>query len=611
MKRLIGIGGTLAVVSMAILGLSAGTASLPVVDDPAAQQATQSADWSPVKLPGPGEHPPELLKVTQEVRALRATSVLAGSVPDYAATAAKQKAELPAVRERLAAIDTDGWSVHSKVDYLLLRSELDNLDFTLQIWRPTTRNPSFYVNAAINSVGRHLTGGRYMRGDIMPYSKERAQAILQALANTETILAQGRRNLTEMVPQLADVALEHPGGGYYTEGGQLKYIERNYEQWAKLTAEHFPEPEASQLMAAAAKASHELRAFGEWLEQNRSRMTGQFAIGLDVVDWYTRHVLLMPYDTGQLRLLADMERARALSFFQFESHKNRLLPKIQPAKDYRQYLAWDDETALLIRRWYVEDQQILSDRSYMEDVKSEEGLYLMPFGLVAFPKEEKPGVKRILLVPADHWRAVYSNMGFRTDPGVLHGHEYWPGHYYEGEVQRRNPCPVRPGHRDGAHSQGWCNYHEELPVHLDFPFVRGPRARELVYINNLQRAERILLGLKLLSGELTPKEAMAEMKRTVPPLGSGLGVRPEEAFEEIEGILQRGLDHGMTGRLQIFKLLADRRMQLKEKFDLREFHDQVISMGSVPLSLLRWELTGLDDEVKDLWSPTRLPTTKP
>lgn len=611
MKGRMIIGGTL--VGAILVGWSVVTPAdvRPMVSEPAAQQSGSPGEWSPVKLPGPDEHPKELMAIAEEVRALRALSVTKGTVQDFAATVAGQKAELPGVRQRLGAISTEGWSVHSKVDYLLLRSELDALEFNLRVWRPTTRNPSFYVNAAINAVGRHLTGGRYMRGDIMPYSKQRAQAILQALTNTELILAQGRQNLTEIVPELADVALEHPGGGYYTEGGQLKFIERNYETWARLTSEHFPHPESDQLVPAAAKAARALKVFGEWLEENRGQMTGSSAIGLKAVDWYTRHVMLMPYTTAQLRLLADTERARALSFFQFESHKNRYVPTIAPAKDYKQYLAWDDETALSVRRWYVEDQEILSDRDYIEDVRSEEGLYLMPFGLIAFPKEAKPGIKRILLVPADHWRAVHSNMGFRTDPGVLHGHEYWPGHYYEGEVQRRNPCPIRPGHRDGAHSQGWCNYHEELPVHLDFPFVRGPRARELVYINNLQRAERILLGLEVLSGALAPRAAMAKMQQTVPPLGPGLGVRPEEAFEEIEGIIQRGLDHGMTGRLQIFKLLADRRMQMKDTFDFREFHDQVISMGSVPLSLLRWELTGLDDEVKEFWSPTPLITEEP
>jgi uncharacterized protein (DUF885 family) len=49
-------------------------------------------------------------------------------------------------------------------------------------------------------------------------------------------------------------------------------------------------------------------------------------------------------------------------------------------------------------------------------------------------------------------------------------------------------------------------------------------------------------------------------------------------------------------------------MQLKEKFDLRQFHDEVISRGSLPIALLRWEMTGLDDEIKQLWEPTKLGT---
>jgi hypothetical protein len=74
----------------------------------------------------------------------------------------------------------------------------------------------------------------------------------------------------------------------------------------------------------------------------------------------------------------------------------------------------------------------------------------------------------------------------------------------------------------------------------------------------------------------------------------------------MEGVLVRGLDHCQTGKLQIFKLLADRKMQLKEKFDLREFHDQLITLGSLPIALLRWEITGLNDEVEMIWEPVRL-----
>jgi len=561
--------------------------------------------WSPVEVPGPDKHPPELLKLTQEFRSLLGWG---SGIPDYAGIVQKQKEQLPLFRARLDSLDITNWSVHCKVDYLLLRSEMDALEFDLYVWRPTSRNPSFYVDQAIANVRRHLVGGRYMgMPALMPYDKKRAKAILQALEETEKILSQGRKNLTEIVPELADIALRHPGGGYYTEGGQLKYSVENYKKWAEITAKHFPAEESKKLVPTAIKAAQYLVEFGRWLEQNRNNMPGKYFIEKETHDWYLRHVNLMPFDTDQIRLLAEMERARALSYLQFEMHKNRHLPKIEPAKTTKEYLAWDDETALILRRWYLENgEDLLSDRDYMAEIRSEEGLYLMPFGFIAFPYTEKPGVFRILVVPADHWRAVYSNMGFRTDPAVLHGHEYWPGHYYEGQVWRHSPCPIRQAHRDRHHIGSWCYWHEELPVALDFPFVRGPRGRELPYLPMLQRAERILTGSDLLLGKITPDEAFRLFQERNPPLGSGLGVTPEEAFEEMEGVLERGLDHCVTGKFQIFKALGDRKLQLKEKFSLKEFYDQFISLGPVPFSLLRWEILGLDDEVKMFFEPIRL-----
>ena len=45
-------------------------------------------------------------------------------------------------------------------------------------------------------------------------------------------------------------------------------------------------------------------------------------------------------------------------------------------------------------------------------------------------------------------------------------------------------------------------------------------------------------------------------------------------------------------------MLADRRLQLGDKFNLRDFHDYVWINGNVPFSLQRWELLGLDDDIK-------------
>ena len=61
------------------------------------------------------------------------------------------------------------------------------------------------------------------------------------------------------------------------------------------------------------------------------------------------------------------------------------------------------------------------------------------------------------------------------------------------------------------------------------------------------------------------------------------------------------------GSLQMQRLLADRKRQLGEDFDLKAFHDSLMTSGRLPLSLLRWEMTGLDDEVRQFWKREPIP----
>ena len=61
------------------------------------------------------------------------------------------------------------------------------------------------------------------------------------------------------------------------------------------------------------------------------------------------------------------------------------------------------------------------------------------------------------------------------------------------------------------------------------------------------------------------------------------------------------------GSLQMQRLLADRKRQLGDHFVLRDFHDEFLNKGWLPISLIRWEMTGLDDEVQLFWEREPLP----
>ena len=78
---------------------------------------------------------------------------------------------------------------------------------------------------------------------------------------------------------------------------------------------------------------------------------------------------------------------------------------------------------------------------------------------------------------------------------------------------------------------------------------------------------------------------------------------------DAEIYLRRPPGYGLgytVGMLQMQQLLADRKQQLDDRFVLKEFHDDFMAKGRIPLSLIRWEMTGLDDEVSDLWDRQRL-----
>ena len=56
----------------------------------------------------------------------------------------------------------------------------------------------------------------------------------------------------------------------------------------------------------------------------------------------------------------------------------------------------------------------------------------------------------------------------------------------------------------------------------------------------------------------------------------------------------------VTGKYLLERTLADYARQLElrgEDFALKSFFDRLNAIDSIPISLARWELTGLDDEI--------------
>ena len=88
---------------------------------------------------------PSLLQLCKELRILERTN-LPNDMPDYRSkTIQKIQKTLGQYKARHAVMDTTGWSIEQRVDYVLLHAEMNALDYNCRILKPWVRDPAFYA----------------------------------------------------------------------------------------------------------------------------------------------------------------------------------------------------------------------------------------------------------------------------------------------------------------------------------------------------------------------------------------------------------------------------------------------------------------------------------
>jgi uncharacterized protein (DUF885 family) len=125
----------------------------------------------------------------------------------------------------------------------------------------------------------------------------------------------------------------------------------------------------------------------------------------------------------------------------------------------------------------------------------------------------------------------------------------------------------------------------------------NPRASELILAALIKRGSRFYAEIGMHTGEMTLDEANSYMLDWVPYMEEDLG------RYDLVGYLRRpGLGSMyLTGKTQIEQLVSELSFEQGDAFQLGEFHDDFLSRGVIPVTLIRWEMTGFDDQVKKLW----------
>lgn len=494
---------------------------------------------------------------------------LVDGAPDYSAAAmAAQARDLAGFVSRLDAIDPTSWPIPQQVDYYIIRAEMNGLDFDHRVLKPWANNPAFYVTAFGDESDQPAREGPLAVGGVdlwkykVPLSPADAAEISAGLQPIPKLLEQAKTNLTGNQQDLWTYGIK-----------AIKAQSADLTAFAGKVGDTRPE-----LKAAIESARVATDALAAWLESQVPGKTGRSGIGVDNYNRYLRNVQLVPYTWQEEVTLMERELARSSASLALEEQKHAKLPPQLPIAGAAEY---DRQSAAAVTEYmaFLANHDILTIRPDMEP------------GLRAHLGRFSPGP-----------REFFAEVDAR-DPEVMRTHGYhWFDKGWMANVGHRSAVRKVPLLYNifNTRTEGFATAFEELMLQAGM-FDARPRSRELIYILVAERAARALGDLRMHSHEFTLEQASQFASDHTP-----------RGWLSMSGNLVRGEQHlylqqpaygtsYMIGKLETDKLIAERRRQLGDAFTMKRFMDEFNAAGLIPISLLRWELTGeLPGEVKQM-----------
>jgi len=511
--------------------------------------------------PGPaGGRYDDLVSFFKDFRAFQKPKLVNG-VPDYTAAAmAAQEHELQNYRKRLAAIDPSGWPIPQQVDYYIVRAELNGLDFDHRVLKPWANNPGFYVTVFGEESDQPAREGPFALGAVevwsyqFPLTPESAAQISAGIRAIPRHLAQAKTNLT--------------GNGRDLWIYGVKVIRQQSGELAKLAGKLGGKP--AGLAADVERAKRATDDFAAWLDSKAPSKIGPSGVGVENYNWYLKNVQLVTYTWSEEVALMERELARSKALLAMEELKNSKLPVQEPvagnAAEYDKKFN-DGVTEYMA---FLKDHEILTIKPYMDPaLRARIGSYSPP------PYE------------------FFTEVDYR-DPEVMRTHGY---HWFDKAWMVNEP-PSDPIRREvllynmfNTRTEGHATNWEEWMMQAGM-FDARPRTRELIYILVAQRAARALGELFMQANLMTLDEAAAFACANTPR--GWLRLNGNLVFFEQHLFLQQpgyGTSY-LIGKIEIEKLLSERKDQLGDAFRMKAFMDDFNSRGLIPASLIRWEMTG-------------------
>jgi uncharacterized protein (DUF885 family) len=507
---------------------------------------------------------------------------------DYRMSSVRRRRQhVDSLLARVKAIRTNGWSKDDRIDKIVFQAQLEGAAFFPRVMRPEESDPQVYVGESSGGVFSLI------KKQYAP-KRTRAMAAATRLEAVPPLLMVARANLTTPVKLYAQLASE-----------AARYGDDLYMTSLMTLADSLTESERARLVNARDGAVKALHDFADWLDARNTTMPDWKPMGEAQYNYLLHHVLLLPFDAREVATLGEVELARYRALESWLKDPSFASP--DPARASRIPADQTDflktyEARLKEITDFLNANRLVTIPSYMGQFQirqlPEAFKPTSPGGFMNPPGIYDTDPTGFYFIPT--YNPKSGNFYIRAaieDPRPILGHEGIPGHFLQLSIANHLSDEIRRQHSDNTFVEGWALYGEEMLMREGMYPDQSPSQGQVLRLSRY-RAARIGVDVNLQTGRWTFPQAVNYFME-------GGGLDKEAATGEAAGAAASPSQKigYMVGKWQIMRLLGRYRDAQGASFRLGAFHDQLISYGSLPLSVIEWLMFDDDTSLKKALAP--------
>ncbi len=347
--------------------------------------------------------------------------------------------------------------------------------------------------------------------------------------------------------------------------------------------------------------------WSKWMGDNAASWPINYAMGADAYNAMLKNELLLPYDADAIAAIGQKTLAAAIvaenkikaeakakgvnlsNPAQAAANGGGMTPTTKDAQFAFFQAQLDTLRAFIARKQivtipaYVGRMKIVETPSFLLPVlpgasmnpppilsKQVDGTYFVP---PPNPQMAKAAASGAIFEDFDRDRVLMTS-----------GHEGFPGHFLQFSIAKHNEDPVRRFSFDGVFAEGWAFYEEAL-LERDGLYGNDLDGRYAVAQFERLRGARAIVDTKLATGAWS-------FDRAVKWFQTNAGVDADTAQGEVSRFATgpgQAFDYAV-GKTQIEALLVQYKAKKGSAFNLQAFHDDLLSHGTVPVSIVASEM---------------------